>query len=94
MWTELEMLVSSSNNSPGHKAILQCIRECRSRGPEHTAEKLELEQALRELDPSSDAAKRASVIKATTDSPLSPPVLTDPITLSKMKNPFGNNGNR
>lgn len=41
-----------------------------------------------------DASKRVSVIKATTDSPLSPPIIADTLNLGKMKNPFGNGGNR
>lgn len=49
LWAELETLLIASSKSPGHKAILQCIRECRSRGPE-TADKIELDHAIREIE--------------------------------------------
>lgn len=94
LWAELETLLIASTLSPGHKAVLQCIRECRSRGPDQGADKLELDQAIRELD-NIDTSKRLSVIKATTDSPMSPPLTipNDMLNLNKSKSSFGN-GNK
>ncbi|KAF4519223.1 hypothetical protein B566_EDAN015329 [Ephemera danica] len=56
-----------------HRRVLDCLLECRNKqDTRHTkSEKVELDQALRELD--HDLQQRASVIRATTDSPLSPP---------------------
>lgn len=77
LWSELEILISNTGKSPGHNAILSCIRDCRARGPNQTADKVELDQAIRELDPvassSSDTTNRSSVIRTATESPLSPP---------------------
>lgn len=75
LWSELEVLVYNSGSSAGHKSVLQCIKECRTRSHE-TIDKIELDQAIRELDPvatSANDALRASVIRATTESPMSPP---------------------
>lgn len=72
LWSELDVLVATSGKSAGHKAVLQCIRDCRTRGPEKTAEAVELDLATKELESLADAAHRASVIRATTDSPMSP----------------------
>lgn len=63
LWAELELNVSSSGTSPGHKAVLKCIRDCRSRAPIEIQDK----------DEAAAEAHRASVIRATTDSPMSPP---------------------
>lgn len=49
IWTELEAIVQSSGSSNGHKLVLNCLRDCRARGSE-TAEKAELDQAIREID--------------------------------------------
>lgn len=62
LWAELELNVSSSGTSPGHKTVLKCIRDCRSRAP------IEIQDKDEPID-----AHRASVIRATTDSPMSPP---------------------
>ncbi|EDS33153.1 conserved hypothetical protein [Culex quinquefasciatus] len=62
LWAELEMVVSFSGTSAGHKAVLKCIRDCRSRAP------IEISDKDEPID-----AHRASVIRATTDSPMSPP---------------------
>lgn len=50
LWAELETLLIASSKSPGHLTILQCIRECRTRGVDQTTDKVELDQALRELE--------------------------------------------
>ncbi|KAG4080028.1 hypothetical protein HA402_006340 [Bradysia odoriphaga] len=94
LWAELETLLIASSKSPGHMTILQCIRDCRSRGGDQSADKVELDQALRELESLGDSSKRLSVIKATTDSPMSPPLSGDSTVMAKMKNPFGGTGNR
>lgn len=87
LWSELEILISNTGKSAGHNAILSCIRECRARGPNQTADKIELDQAVRDLDPavsSSDATHRTSVIRTATESPLSPPhTSVEPISKKK-----------
>lgn len=52
LWAELETLLIASSLSPGHKAVLQCIRDCRSRNLTDGggSDKMELDQALRELE--------------------------------------------
>ncbi|XP_058813409.1 protein asunder [Topomyia yanbarensis] len=62
LWSELETIVSHSGTSTGHKAVLKCVRDCRSRTPLEVQDKDEAAEA-----------HRASVIRATTDSPMSPP---------------------
>lgn len=37
LWSELEVLIQSSGDTPQHKAILQCLQECRSKGVEPAA---------------------------------------------------------
>lgn len=50
LWTEIETLITQCGTSPGHKTILQCIRDCRASSG-LSADKVELENAVRELDP-------------------------------------------
>lgn len=67
LWSELETVISTSGKSLGHKTLLSCIRECRARTSlDPVIEKVD-------LDATEAVALRASVIRATTDSPLSPP---------------------
>lgn len=73
LWSELDAVVSTSGHSVGHKAVLKCLRDCRASGPDQSVEKMELDNAVKDLDPSADVSHRASVIKVTTESPLSPP---------------------
>jgi hypothetical protein len=80
LWSELEAVVVASNGkSLGHKTVMQCLRDCRSSSTPggDRSDKLELDQALRELDSLTDPVTglRASVIRATTDSPMSPPAV-------------------
>lgn len=89
IWTELEAIVQSSGSSNGHKLVLNCLRDCRARGSE-TAEKAELDQAIREIDGES-SSHRASVIRATTDSPMSPPHVLEPAFIKKMKSTSNQN---
>lgn len=70
LWQELEILIQSSGSSAGLKTILQCLKDCRVRDG---SEKGEIDQATSELEKLTEAAHRASVIRATTDSPMSPP---------------------
>ncbi|KAI5723879.1 hypothetical protein M8J76_012194 [Diaphorina citri] len=92
MWNELEHLVKLNNRSDNHAKLLQTLLDFKNKT--HTASssnssedkhiKVDLNQALRELDiikditPSSSPYERASVIRATppipTDSPMSPPL--------------------
>lgn len=79
LWNELETVISTAGKSSGHKQLLTCIRECRARNPLDTASGATaaavVVKEIIDVDdptPSSSAALRASVIRATTDSPLSP----------------------
>lgn len=78
MWNELDILIKNNLHSEAHKTIHKCLLESHA----FKDEKVELDEALRELDqigpskPDLDA-QRASVIRATTDSPMSPPPLSN-----------------
>lgn len=75
MWNELEKLVSLHCRTEAHKKILYTLREVRSKEPEKM--KVDLEDTSREREGSvPEPAARASVIRATTDSPMSPPPAT------------------
>ncbi|KAJ1527268.1 hypothetical protein ONE63_008791 [Megalurothrips usitatus] len=86
MFSELETLIRSHCRSDQHTAVLTCLLDCRSRSDDDSKakhdrkdDKVELDQALRELDQMTTSpnppinGQRVSVIRATTDSPLSPP---------------------
>ncbi|XP_015175959.1 PREDICTED: protein asunder homolog [Polistes dominula] len=76
LWIELEtFLKHHANNSAAHTEVLNCLLEVKSKNDK---DKVELDQALRELDGfgKEDGTARASVIRATTDSPMSPPAST------------------
>ncbi|KAF2902099.1 hypothetical protein ILUMI_04087 [Ignelater luminosus] len=78
MWNELETLLKNNCHSDNHKAVYTCLVECHKFSPDDN-DKVELDQALRELDQLAKIEpdmQRASVIRATTDSPMSPPPLT------------------
>ena len=77
VWNELETLLKNNCHSDNHKMVYNCLIECHKFNADET-DKVELDQALRELDQmaKSDSDVRASVIRATTDSPMSPPPLT------------------
>lgn len=65
LWAELETVISTSGKSTAHKQLISCIRDCKARNP--------LEPPVIEKDLSVEPPLlRASVIRATTDSPLSP----------------------
>ncbi|CAB0036317.1 unnamed protein product [Trichogramma brassicae] len=78
LWLELEtFLRAHSQTSSLHTEVLTCLLEVRNKS-DKDIDKVELDQALRELDgigkeDSVTAATRATVIRATTDSPMSPP---------------------
>lgn len=68
MWTELEIFLKSNLYTENHCKVLQCLFECRGKPDE---EKI-IEKTLMRFKKSS--ANRPSVIRATTDSPMSPPL--------------------
>ncbi|XP_011638452.1 integrator complex subunit 13 isoform X1 [Pogonomyrmex barbatus] len=73
LWDEIEtFLKHHANNSAAHTEVLNCLLEIRNKDEK---DKVELDQALRELDSfgKEDVTARVSVIRATTDSPMSPP---------------------
>ncbi|XP_071645101.1 integrator complex subunit 13 [Temnothorax longispinosus] len=73
LWDEIEtFLKNHANNSAAHTEVLNCLLEIRNKDEK---DKVELDQALRELDSfgKEDGTARVSVIRATTDSPMSPP---------------------
>ncbi|XP_018907328.1 integrator complex subunit 13 [Bemisia tabaci] len=87
MWNELESYLRAHSHTDQHRQVLQCLLECKNKSGAIDDEKLkkmetvELDQALRELDQlvkqpeatrTSDSM-RVTVIRATTDSPMSPP---------------------
>lgn len=88
MWNELEKFVRTHCRSDQHNKILHCLLEYRNKDSDNksSSEKVELDQALRELDvmtskfsethENESSITRASVIRATTDSPMSPPPVT------------------
>nr|CAH7726662.1 unnamed protein product [Callosobruchus chinensis] len=84
MWNELEMLLKNNLHSENHRSVYTCLLECHKFefDDDKIAEKVELDEALNQLDnigpgkPEPADQQRASVIRATTDSPMSPPPLT------------------
>lgn len=97
MWNELDTLIKNNIHTENHRSIYSCLLECHKFNLDDTdklSEKVELDQALRELDQmgkftffvsifhvlsylfvTDPDTQRASVIRATTDSPMSPPPL-------------------
>lgn len=76
MWNELETFIKNNLHSDNHRQVYSCLLECHKFNFDE--EKVELDQALRELDEMGKMepdVQRASVIRATTDSPMSPPPL-------------------
>ncbi|XP_001607514.1 protein asunder [Nasonia vitripennis] len=75
LWRELETFLEIySTTSSAHLEVLNCLLEVRNKEDKDN-NKVELDQALRELDglDKEDVTARATVIRATTDSPMSPP---------------------
>lgn len=68
MWAELETFLKSNLYTENHCKVLQCLFECRGKSDE---EKI-IEKTLMRFKKS--LADRPSVIRATTDSPMSPPL--------------------
>lgn len=68
MWAELEAFLKSNLHTENHCKVLQCYFECRGKLDE---EKI-IEKTLMRFKKS--LADRPSVIRATTDSPMSPPL--------------------
>ncbi|XP_017768624.1 PREDICTED: protein asunder homolog [Nicrophorus vespilloides] len=76
MWKELETLLKSNQHTENHTSVYICLKDCHKyRAEDKLSDKVELDQALRELDQLEPDHQRASVIRATTDSPMSPPPL-------------------
>uniref|UniRef100_A0A336MX73 Protein asunder n=1 Tax=Culicoides sonorensis TaxID=179676 RepID=A0A336MX73_CULSO len=69
LWSELDTVIGTSGQSKGHKAVLSCLRECRTRSNHDPI----IDTNKMEVEPLVDPSLRVSVIRATTDSPLSPP---------------------
>lgn len=78
MWTELETLLKNNLHTEMHRQVYGCLLEVHKFTPSvagdaaDVKDKVELDQALRELE-HKDSESRPSVIRATTDSPMSPP---------------------
>ncbi|XP_050298231.1 protein asunder [Anthonomus grandis grandis] len=82
VWSELDNFIKQNLHSENHKVLYQVFLECTKGGfEEKSAEKVDLDEALNQLDnigPQKDEnVQRASVIRATTDSPMSPPPLAN-----------------
>lgn len=89
LWAELELLLETGPNTPGHNVILQCVRDCRAEDRVSLVERNESDAAVRELEATrGEPSVRASIIKATTDSPMSPPGNSDFINFNKIKTQF------
>ncbi|KAJ8664971.1 hypothetical protein QAD02_006633 [Eretmocerus hayati] len=85
LWGELEtFLKGHASTSSAHAEVLDCLLEVRNKHDKDN-NKVELDQALRELDGlgKDDGATRATVIRATTDSPMSPPGNSSSSSLAK-----------
>ncbi|KAJ8971268.1 hypothetical protein NQ314_000789 [Rhamnusium bicolor] len=83
MWNELETLLKNNLHTDSHRSVYTCLLECHKFNfdEEKIAEKVELDEALNQLENIGPGklepdVPRASVIRATTDSPMSPPPLT------------------
>ncbi|XP_034935806.1 integrator complex subunit 13 [Chelonus insularis] len=87
LWEELEAFLKvHANNSSMHAEILNCFLEVRK---EDDKDKMEIDQPLRKSENvNKDETLRASVIRATTDSPMSPPPScpSTPLTKQAQKN--------
>ncbi|XP_072397239.1 integrator complex subunit 13 [Diabrotica undecimpunctata] len=98
MWNELETLVKNNLHSDNHRSVYTCLLECHKFNfdEDKISDKVELDEALHQLDnigpgkPEVDIP-RASVIRATTDSPMSPPPLTS-IAQPLSRNVLSRNG--
>ncbi|KAF7278183.1 integrator complex subunit 13 asun [Rhynchophorus ferrugineus] len=84
MWNELETFLKSNLHSDNHRSVYQCLLECHkfSFDDDKVGEKVDLDDALNQLDnigatTKDENSQRASVIRATTDSPMSPPPLSN-----------------
>nr|XP_023015588.1 integrator complex subunit 13 [Leptinotarsa decemlineata] len=82
MWNELETLLKNNLHSDNHRNVYNCLLECHKFNfdEDKISEKVELDEALNQLDNIGPGKidqdiPRASVIRATTDSPMSPPPL-------------------
>lgn len=80
LWNELETVIGTSGKSSGHKQLIACIRECRASSPldSVTSASVPMPKITEIIDVDDPTpvvpSIRASVIRTTTDSPLSPPI--------------------
>lgn len=76
LWNELETVISTSGKSSAHKQLITCIRECRASNPHDAPSSSIVPPKVTEIIDVDDPTPsiRASVIRTTTDSPLSPPI--------------------
>lgn len=74
MWNELETLLKNNLHSENHRSIYNALLECHKFNLDE--EKMETDPHSKEIDHIEQDVQRASVIRATTDSPMSPPPLT------------------
>ncbi|XP_014243883.1 integrator complex subunit 13 isoform X2 [Cimex lectularius] len=73
LWSELEAFLRAHCVTDKHINILNCLLEVRNKDKAvEGTEKIDMDLALKELDHISKSLERASVIRATTDSPMSP----------------------
>ncbi|XP_055375477.1 protein asunder [Condylostylus longicornis] len=91
LWNELELLIQSSGNSTGHKAVLLSLRECKMKCSEFSNNKPEVNQSINEIENLRENINNNIVIKATTDSPLSPILFAESASKSKRFLPYCGN---
>ncbi|CAH1134051.1 unnamed protein product [Ceutorhynchus assimilis] len=84
MWSELERFLKSNLYSENHKVVYRCLMECLNNlnlDEDASSEKLDFTEALNQQENVGankyENAQGASVIRATTDSPMSPPPLAN-----------------
>lgn len=73
---ELELILQNSGKSPGHKALLKTVQECRSRTGNG-------ESTIKTEEPNG----RGALLRTSTDSPQSPPHSVD-VPITKHRNSF------
>lgn len=76
VWNELETLLKNNMHSENHRNVYNCLKDCHGFDDEKLTEKLEGDEQFPGGGGKTEEVQRASVIRATTDSPMSPPPLT------------------
>lgn len=91
VWNELETLIKNNVHSENHKNVYDCLKDSHNFDEEiSVAEKTEGDEQF--AAKAEQKVQRASVIRATTDSPMSPPPLTT-ITPMLSRGNRNSNGN-